>query len=65
MQFDNSRAEDPHALAYDGPSAGAYDTVDPGAVVRYTVSLTAGRYWFYCPLPEHDGLGMHATLTVR
>ena len=65
VQFDNSRAEDPHALAYRGPSADEFDTVAAGAVVRYTLTLSAGSYTLFCPLPEHEGLGMKATLTVR
>ncbi len=65
VQFDNSAAEDPHALAYDGPTTGGYDPVAAGAVVRYTVTLSAGTYTLFCPLPEHEGLGMKATLTVR
>ncbi len=65
VQFDNSRAEDPHALGYRGPTAAAFDQVAPGAVVKYTVALSTGTYTLYCPLPEHEGLGMKATLTVR
>ncbi len=65
VSFDNSSAEDPHALAYRGPTAAEFDRVDPGAVVRYTVTLAAGSYTLYCPLPAHEGLGMKATLTVR
>lgn len=65
ISFDNSRAEDPHALAYRGPSTAEFDRVDPGAVVPYTVTLTSGSYTLFCPLPEHEGLGMKATLTVR
>lgn len=65
VQFDNSRAQDPHALAYDGPTADAFDSVAAGAVARYTVTLSSGTYRLYCPLPEHEGLGMKATLTVR
>lgn len=65
IQFDNSRAEDPHSLSYDGPAGGAFAQVGAGAVVRYTVALTAGTYRLYCPLPEHEALGMKATLSVR
>ena len=65
VQFDNSRAEDPHALAYAGPSSDTFDPVAAGAVVKYTVTLSAGTYKLFCPLPEHEGLGMKATLTVR
>lgn len=65
VQFDNSRAEDPHSLSYDGPTAAAFDPVAAGAVVRYTVTLEPGAYRLFCPLPEHEDLGMRATLTVR
>lgn len=67
VQFDNSRAEDPHRLAILGPAGEgrAFDEVPAGAVVRYEVSLRSGRYRLLCPMNGHEALGMRATLHVR
>lgn len=67
VQFDNSAAEDPHQLAIDGPDPAYWDfgVVDPGVVTQRTITMESGSYVLFCPLPQHEALGMRATLTVR
>lgn len=67
VQFDNSRAEDPHQLAIDGPDPDfwVFEEVGPGVVTSQTIVMREGRHVLYCPLPEHEELGMRAVLTVR
>ena len=67
IQFDNSRAEDPHSLSIDGPDpdAWAFDAVPAETVVAYTLTLRPGRHVLFCPISDHQELGMRATLTAR
>lgn len=62
VQFDNSRAEDPHELAIGRDRFGE---VAAGDVVTYSVTLASGRHVLFCPLSGHEELGMRATLVVR
>ena len=67
VQFDNSRAEDPHQLSIDGPDPDfwTFAEVGPGDVTQQTISMRPGRHVLVCPLPGHEELGMRAVLTVR
>ena len=67
VQFDNSRAEDPHQLTVDGPDPDLWELpqVPAGAVTQQTLTLRPGRHVLLCPLSGHEELGMRAVLTVR
>jgi hypothetical protein len=66
VQFDNSRAEDPHDLMIlRGDDVVAdFDEQPAGAVVARKVTLATGTYKLICPLPRHVELGMQAELRV-
>jgi hypothetical protein len=68
VEFNLSRAEDPHNLFLvrtDGTGpAYSFDEQPSGAVVAKTLRLTSGKWKLFCALPEHEGKGMRATLTV-
>jgi plastocyanin len=55
-----------HALAIVGPGVNDQHTpgVQPGATADLTVTLSAGSYDVYCPVPGHKSLGMDTTITV-
>ena len=38
--------------------------VAPGGTSTDTLTLKAGTYTFYCPVPGHEAAGMKGTLTV-
>ncbi|MEA2479734.1 MAG: hypothetical protein QOJ07_1656 [Thermoleophilaceae bacterium] len=61
--------EDPHDLharpAAGGADAFAFPSVGAGEHHTEDVSLSAGTWTFDCALPEHELLGMQATITVR
>jgi hypothetical protein len=68
VEFNLVRAEDPHNLFLvredgSGP-AYSFDEEPSGVVVAKTFPLTGGRWNLFCALPEHEGKGMRATLTV-
>jgi plastocyanin len=67
VQFDNSRAEDAHELAIDGPDPAywAFGEQPAGTVTQRTITLDAGTYVLFCPILDHEARGMRATLTVR
>lgn len=65
IQFDNSRAQDPHSLSMTGPDFFAFDEQAPGIVTQRTVTLQPGTYVLFCPILDHEARGMKATLTVR
>jgi plastocyanin len=54
-----------HGIAVSGRGVHAVgSTVSPGHVASVTVTLKAGKYTFYCPVPGHEQAGMKGTLTV-
>jgi hypothetical protein len=59
----------PHDLVVEPEGGGAavadFDEADPGAVVRQQVALAKGRWYLYCSLPNHEAIGMHATLRAE
>jgi hypothetical protein len=59
----------PHDLVVEPEGGGAavadFDEADPGAVVRKQVALAEGRWYLYCSLPNHESIGMHATLRAE
>ncbi len=65
VEFNSMRAEDPHDLRVLRESTlYAFDEQAPGAVTAKTLDLSPGRWKLFCSLPEHEELGMKATLTV-
>jgi uncharacterized cupredoxin-like copper-binding protein len=40
-------------------------TVNKGGTSTVTVTLKAGKYTFFCPVPGHEQAGMKGTLTVQ
>ena len=67
IEFDNSRAQDAHQLAIDGPDPDywSFDKQGAGTLSSHTVTLRPGTYVLFCPILDHEAKGMHATLTVR
>ncbi|MEA2169040.1 MAG: Sulfocyanin (SoxE) domain [Solirubrobacteraceae bacterium] len=67
VQFDLSRAADPHQLVIvrDGELISDSGKQAATSVTKQTVTLSAGVYELVCPLPDHEALGMRAELTVR
>jgi plastocyanin len=55
-----------HALEIDGPGVSDKKTggLQPGASANLTVTLSAGTYDVYCPVPGHKALGMDTKITV-
>ena len=68
VEFNLSRAEDPHNLwlvREDGTGTPhSFDEEPSGAVVARTLPLTRGRWKLFCSLTGHEAAGMRATLTV-
>ena len=56
----------PHALAIAGPGVASKRTalIKPGKTARLTVTLEAGAYTLWCPVPGHAAKGMKTTLRV-
>jgi uncharacterized cupredoxin-like copper-binding protein len=56
-----------HALEIDGPGVSDQRTpgdLAPGASANLTVTLSAGTYDVFCPVPGHKALGMDTKITV-
>jgi plastocyanin len=55
-----------HALEIDGPGVSGDKTggLQPGASANLTVTLSAGTYDIFCPVPGHKSLGMDTKITV-
>jgi uncharacterized cupredoxin-like copper-binding protein len=56
-----------HALEITGPGVNGQRTpgdLQPGATADLTVTLSAGSYDVFCPVPGHKSLGMDTTITV-
>jgi plastocyanin len=68
VEFNLSRAEDPHNLwlvREDGTGTPhSFDEEPSGAVVARTLALTRGRWKLFCSLAGHEAAGMRAVLTV-
>jgi uncharacterized cupredoxin-like copper-binding protein len=56
----------PHALAISGPGVKTKKTptIRPGKTARLRVTLAAGTYTLWCPIPGHAARGMKTRLTV-
>ncbi len=67
VELDNSRAEDPHQLAIDGPDPDYWSFAEQpaGSVTRRTITMRPGTYVLFCPILDHEARGMRATLTVQ
>jgi plastocyanin len=56
----------PHAIAVEGNGVDKDGkTVTKGGVSSVTADLKPGKYTFYCPVDDHEGMGMKGTLTVK
>ncbi len=64
IQFDNSRAQDPHALLAHGLDDLVVSQVGPGRVTAVAYDLDPGTYTLYCPILDHEALGMQVKLIV-
>jgi uncharacterized cupredoxin-like copper-binding protein len=55
-----------HGLEIDGPGVEDQkaDLTTPGSSSSITVTLKAGKYEIYCPVPGHRELGMESDITV-
>ena len=55
-----------HGLEIDGPGVEDQkaDLTAPGGASSITVTLKAGKYEIYCPVPGHRELGMQSDITV-
>jgi uncharacterized cupredoxin-like copper-binding protein len=56
----------PHALAVKGPGLATKKTalIKPGRSATLTVTLGAGKFSLWCPVPGHAAKGMKASLRV-
>jgi uncharacterized cupredoxin-like copper-binding protein len=55
-----------HGIALSGKKVSKKGKiVNPGKTSTITLTLKAGKYTFYCPVPGHRQLGMKGTLTVK
>lgn len=60
-----NKGKAPHALTVAGPGVNSStSTIEPGQSVSLTVTLQAGSYDIYCPVPGHKALGMNTEITV-
>jgi azurin len=54
-----------HSLEIDGPGVHATTPdIEPGKSALLTVTLQAGQYDVFCPVPGHKALGMNTEITV-
>jgi plastocyanin len=61
-----NRGRMPHDLVVeqDGDDIAGTETIGPGESTTLTVTLTPGRYVFYCSVGNHRAMGMEADVTV-
>ena len=63
----SNRGQDQHDFNIEpvgGSPVGSIAVTDPTGQKSASFNLGPGTYKLFCDLPEHDALGMHATLTV-
>jgi uncharacterized cupredoxin-like copper-binding protein len=61
-----SSSGSPHGIALSGKNVSKKGKiVNPGKTSSISLTLKAGKYTFYCPVPGHRQLGMKGTLTVK
>lgn len=53
-----------HSLEIEADTEAVSDTIDPGQSITFTAELEPGEYKWYCPIADHEQLGMVGTLTV-
>lgn len=60
------KGQRPHALSIKGPGVdAATSTIQPGGGdQQLTVTLQPGSYELWCPVGDHEALGMTTTITV-
>ena len=55
----------PHNIALKPPGKGAGAVVNKGGVSKFTTTLKAGKYTYFCEVPGHEAGGMVGELTVK
>ena len=55
----------PHDIAIEGGVTGKGEVVQDGGVSKFTVSVKAGEYTYYCSVAGHREGGMEGKLTVK
>ncbi|HVF78142.1 MAG TPA: c-type cytochrome [Solirubrobacteraceae bacterium] len=55
----------PHDIAIEGGVTGKGETVQDGGVSKFTVTVKAGEYQYYCTVAGHREGGMEGKLTVK
>lgn len=56
----------PHGVGINGGGVNQVGSVvNKGGTSTVTVTLKAGKYTFFCPVPGHEQAGMKGTLTVQ
>ena len=56
--------ETDHALEIEADPEAVSDTIAAGESTTFTAELDPGDYKWYCPIANHEDLGMVGTLTV-
>ena len=56
--------ETAHSLEIEADTEAVSDTIDAGQSTSFTAELDPGEYKWYCPIANHEDLGMVGTLTV-
>jgi plastocyanin len=61
-----NRGRAPHDLVVEqnGDDIAGTDGIGPGESTTLTVTLTPGRYVFYCSVGNHRAMGMETEVTV-
>jgi plastocyanin len=61
-----NRGRSTHDLVVEqaGDDVAGTDTINPGESTTLTVTLTPGRYVFYCSVANHRAMGMEVAVTV-
>lgn len=59
-----NEGETAHSLAIESDPEAVSDTIQPGQSTTFTAELEPGEYRWYCPIADHEQLGMVGTLTV-
>jgi uncharacterized cupredoxin-like copper-binding protein len=61
-----SSSGSPHGIAVSGHGINKKGKiVNPGKATKVTVTLKAGKYTYYCPVPGHKPAGMRGTITIK
>jgi len=59
-----NEGEAPHALEIESDPEVESETIEAGQSTSFTAELDKGKYTWYCPVANHQQLGMEGSLTV-